>query len=417
MPDARETIRRAVAGRLDEAAQLLCDLIAEPSVAGQEASAQELMAAACERIGLETSFEEVPESLRDDPEYSHADVEPPYEGRCNVVAVRTGTGGGRSLILSSHMDVVPAEEWPEAFTPARDGDSIVGRGAVDAKGQVVTAWLALAALQDAQIAVAGDVELQSVIEEEPGGNGALALLRQGHKADGAIVLEGTDLHVHPANRGALWFRLKTFGKPVHMGRMHEGISALDKMTVVIEQLREYGERLVRESRGVPQFERYERPVQLNVGTIKGGEWPSMVPGEVTIEGGVGFLPNKRMDDVKHELREAVESVDDQWLKHNYELDFSKLHNDAYATPADHPLPQTLARACRDLGLESEVFGWNISCDARLYYHVGGMPTVVFGPGSVAQAHSIGEGLNLGEMQRAAEALALCIVEWCGTAGR
>jgi len=410
-----EGIRQAVAQRLAEAAQLLCDLIAQPSVAGREAGAQELMAQACERIGLEAAYHEIPESLRGDPEYSHADVEPPYEGRCNLVAVRRGSGAGRTLIVSSHTDVVPAEEWPEAFTPTRQGDCIIGRGAADAKGPLVAGWLALAALHDAGIALAGDVELQSVIEEEVGGNGALALLRQGRRADGAIVLEATELQVHPANRGALWFRLKTFGKPVHMGRMHEGVSALDKMIPVIAVLREYEERLVQESKGVPQFERYERPVQLNIGTIRGGEWPSMVAGEVTIEGGVGFLPNKRMEDIKRDLREAIESVNDEWLKAHYQLDFPKLHNDAYAIPSDHPLPQTLAQACRQLGLESEVFGWNISCDARLYYHVGGMPTVVFGPGSAAQAHAIGERLSLADIERAGEALALFVVRWCGLA--
>ena len=405
-------IRGAVDARLDDGAALLADLIAEPSTAGREAGAQARMYEALQGIGLDAAYHEIPESLRQDPEYSHADVEPPYAGRHNVVAAWPGARSGRSIILSSHTDVVPAEGWPEAFAPKRDGTTIAGRGAADAKGQMVTAWVALAALGDIGYEPAGTVEVHSLIEEEVGGNGALALLREGRLADGAIVLEATEGQVHPANRGALWFRLSVTGKPVHMGRLQEGVSALDKMVEVIARLKQYGERLVAESRNVPQFERYEQPVQLNIGTIRGGEWPSMVPGEATIEGGVGFLPNKRLDDVKRDLRAVVEALPDEWTRMHYTLDFPKLHNDAYAIPADHPLPQTLAAAARDVGLPGEVFGWNVSCDARLYYHVGGMPTVVFGPGQVAQAHSVGERIDLEDIRSAAEALALFVVRWC-----
>ncbi len=406
-------IRGAVDARLEGAADLLCGLIAERSTTGQEAGAQERMYGALDALGLEVSYHDISESLREDPEYSHADVEPSYAGRRNVVAAWSGRGEGRSAILSSHTDVVPAEGWPEAFAPQREGTVITGRGAADAKGQMVTAWLALAALRDVGWEPAGAVEVHSLIEEEVGGNGALALLREGSRADAAVILEATEGQVHPANRGALWFRLVVTGKPVHMGRLQEGVSALDKMLDVIARLKQYGEQLVAASRNVPQFERYEHPVQLNIGTIRGGEWPSMVPGEVTIEGGVGFLPNKRMDGIKGELREVIEAVPDEWTRTHYALDFPKLHNDAYAIPSDHPLPQTLAAAARDASLPGEVFGWNVSCDARLYYHVGNMPTVVFGPGQVAQAHSVGEHIDLEDVRTAAEALALFLVRWCG----
>ena len=258
--------------------------------------------------------------------------------------------------------------------------------------------------------------IQWVIEEEVGGNGALAAIREGHRADGVVVLEPTDLQIHPANRGAIWFRVTTTGKSVHMGRIAEGVSAIEKAIEAIRLLKDYEKGLVAQSKGIPLFERYDRPVQLNVGLIAGGLLPSMVPGECTLEGGVGFLPNKSMTHIKEELQQVLMSAEDPWLRDHVRLEFPKLHNDSYETDPGHPMVLSLREATRDCGLSSEVFGWNVSCDARLYSRIGGMPTVVFGPGSIARAHSREEGIDLGSICQAAGALTRFIVDWCGLAG-
>jgi acetylornithine deacetylase len=324
-------------------------------------------------------------------------------------------GGGRSLTLQTHSDVVPAGEWPRAFDPLVDGGRIIGRGATDCKGQIVTMLCALRALDELGVALAGDVECQVVIEEEVGGNGALALIRQGCQADGVIVLEGSDLNIHPANRGAIWFRLTTYGKSLHMGRRHEGVNAIEQMMEAIRLILQYEERLIGESRGQPLFARYENPVQVCLGTVHAGGWPSMVAGECVLEGGVGFLPNKRMAAVKQELWDAMMQTEDEWLRTHLKLEFPKLHNDAYQIPADHPLPVTLQAASRELGLSGEVFGWNVSCDARLYKCLADLPTVVFGPSDIRQAHAAGESIGIDEILTGAKVLALSIARWCGTA--
>jgi acetylornithine deacetylase len=132
-----------------------------------------------------------------------------------------------------------------------------------------------------------------------------------------------------------------------------------------------------------------------------------------MEGGVGFLPNKRMGAIKQELWDAVMRTEDQWLKEHFELRFDKLHNDAYAIPADHPLPVTMADACHEVGLASEVYGWNVSCDARLYNRVAGLPTCVFGAGTIADAHADGEKIVIEQMVGAAKGLVGSVVRWCG----
>ena len=411
-----ERLRQAATDHLPSARDLLCDLIRFPSVSGQEGPVIDYLRQRCGELSGAAELVPMPADITGDPDYSFGDAPFDYADRANLVFRRPGAGGGRSLVISAHVDVVPAADWAEAFAPRVEGDWVIGRGACDAKGQVATAWLALRTLDELGLRTRGDVEAQLVLEEEVGGNGALGLILAGHVADAALVLESTNHQVHPANRGAIWYRVKITGKSVHMGRIREGVSAHDKAIQVIEILRRYEQRLIAESRGVPLFERYEQPVQLNVGMVRAGDWPATVPGECVIEGGVGFLPNKRMAEVKRELEEAIRREADEWTREHFELTFPKLHNDAYQTDPGHPFVKSVAAACEEAGLRSEVFGFNVSCDARLYHHRGGIPTVVFGAGDPAQAHSMGERNSMDDIAKAAAALALLIAEWCGVEG-
>ena len=187
------------------------------------------------------------------------------------------------------------------------------------------------------------------------------------------------------------------------------------MMEAIRWMLEYEKKLIAASAGYPLFERYEAPVQLCLGTIKAEGWPSMVAGACELWGGVGFLPNKAMDDIKQELYEAVMHSDDEWLREHFELTFPRLHNDAYEIAPDHPLVITLHQAACDCGIPSEVYGWNVSCDARLYAKLANLPTVVYGASDIREAHSDGEKVPWSEVVQGAQGLAWAIVNWCGQA--
>ncbi|MCK4324071.1 MAG: M20/M25/M40 family metallo-hydrolase, partial [Armatimonadetes bacterium] len=358
-----DDISAAVAASAEQARAWLMQMISYPSTQGNEADCQAYIKELFEQVGWPAEYRQIPDELVEDPQYSHSEDEQPYEGRCNLVARRAGHGQGRSLILQTHADVVPASDWKEAFNPRFDGEFVHGRGSTDCKGQIAMVLMALAALDDLDVKLAADLEVQIVIEEEVGGNGALALIRQGCSVDGVIVAEASGLDVFPANRGAVWFRAKTTGTPTHMGRRHEAQNAIEKMMEAIKWMLVYEKELIAASAGYPLFERYEAPVQLCLGTIRAEGWPSMVAGECVLEGGVGFLPNKAMDDIKQELYEAVMRSDDEWLREHFELTFPRLHNDAYEIAPDHPLVTTLHQSVCDCGIASEVYGWNVSCDA------------------------------------------------------
>lgn len=420
--DATEAISACLSGNgpryRDLCVEWLSALVRCRSVSGKEAEAVEATASILDRIGVEFERVRMPADIRDDEYYTAPDSAPPdpWEDKDNLLAHAPALGvvAERSLIVCSHLDVVGvAEENADLFAPCVDGDCLRGRGAADAKGSAVSMLLALQALKDAGVRLRGSADLHLVVEEEIGGNGALAMVRERPPADGVVVCEPTSLHVHPANRGALWFKLITTGVSTHMGRAHEGVNAIEKAMEAIRLFRAYEARLLDESRTHPLFTRYEYPIQLNVGAIQGGVMPSMVPDAAVVEGGIGFLPGKTLNDIEQELHAAIQNGSDDWLKSHYELQFTRLRNEAYEIPPEHPLTQALAACCKAAGAPSEVFGWNVSCDARLYANVGGMPTVVFGPGDVKQAHSAGESVAIPEVVKAAEILARFMVSWCG----
>lgn len=407
-----DNIGSAVTARLDQAKRLLFDLIRIPSASGHEEEAIKLCQDAFAKAGAECELVPIQVDLPSDSEYSFSDVSVEYSGRHNLVAWRRGKGGGRSAILQSHVDVVPADDWADAFSPKENAGFIIGRGSVDAKGCVAAIWLAMSVVNDLSPELIGDVQCQIVVEEEVGGNGALSLIRQGYNADAAIICEGTSFAIHPSNRGALWFRIELEGLATHMGRKHEGISAIDLACEVLEALRNYEEWIVADSCGYPGFERYERPVQVNVGTLNAGTWPSMVPDRAVIEGGVGFLPNRSMAQVKEELAGLLATIPNQWIREHHSLSFPKLHNDSYETDFEHPAVKSLAVAANESGVTPDVLGWNVSCDARLYAKLGRMPTIVFGPGSIKDAHAKGEQIEVEQIRIAAEILVRFILNWC-----
>jgi acetylornithine deacetylase len=400
----------------ESAARLLCELIRFHSLVATEQEVQSFIFDYMSILGdFHPQYAPIDEDITDDVDYTNVPGHQSYAGRNNVILKIPGTGGGRSLLLNSHSDVVPGPE--KIFTPRHDGDIVYGRGACDAKGHIVTMVLLLRALNELGIRLRGDLMVQVAIEEEVGGNGSLSLIRQGHVADAAVVLESTDLQVCPSNRGAVWYRLAVQGKSVHMAKYYDGVNAVYEIADMLGILRDYETKLRSESHGVPLFPDDPSPVVVNLGMIRGGEWPATVAGNCVVEGGVAFLPNKRLQQIQEELTVAIEQGVNGWAKEHYTLDFSRLHNDAYATPTDHPAVQTLCRAADQIRGPEAPTGFVASCDARLFYHRGRVPTIVFGAGDLAYAHSAEEQINVNDMIKAAQALTLFAMDWCGVEGQ
>ncbi|HUT64080.1 MAG TPA: ArgE/DapE family deacylase, partial [Anaerolineae bacterium] len=396
---------------------VLMNLIRFPSVCGEEMGAVNCMKEVLLSAGFNPSIIPMNPEIKSHPEYTQYTIEPEWEGRGNLITVYGGNGKGKSLILNAHIDVIPAKSWPDAFEPKRNDDIIIGRGACDDKGGVVAGYIAMRALAECGITTAGSLNLHIVIDEETGGNGTLSLLYNGHNADAAIVAECTDNVICPANRGALWFQLTTTGISTHMGEIDKGISAIEKATRAIDILKDYEHYLIENFMDHHYFQGLEhRPIQLCIGMIKAGEWPSMVPDHCEVEGGIGFLPNKDIDEVKYEMRQWIKEKGDTWLCEHFNLRYDKLHNAAFEVASNHPFVTCMRAVAPEAGISSHIQGWPVSCDARLFPRVADMPVITIGPGKLEHAHSRNEQVKLSEIVKTAKLYAFTAIEWCGVEG-
>lgn len=407
----RNALRDALQARQEETTELLCDLIRIPSVPGHEGPVATLLAERLEGLVDAVELLPVTEEIRHDPDFSYPLRGLEYGERCNVRAVRRGRGGGGSLLLNTHLDVVPPSATQErAFEPqVRDG-MVFGRGACDAKGQLATAWAMLAALADLGVELPGDLILHLVIEEEVGGNGTLALVRRGEAADAAIVLEPSECVILPQIRGAVWFETVIYGQSGHSGQPGGTVSALLEAICAIEAFTAYHARCIAESRGkYPLFDQFENPAPLTVGQLVAGDWPAQAPQRAVLKGVLGVLPDRTKEQVMQEMRQALREAGDPWLAEHFDMDFTYRH-DASVIPPDHPLVQALSAACAAAGQPTRVSAMTASCDAWLYNNQLGIPTVVFGPGSLGVAHSDAEHIAVREVLMGAQVLAHLVTD-------
>ena len=354
-------------------------------------------------------------SLREDEDYADPVPGIDYEGRFNIRARRKGSGGGRSLLFNTHIDVVPPSQGQQRpFDPSVEDGVVRGRGACDAKGQVAALFAALLALKRLGVSLGGDILAHLVVEEEVGGNGTLAVTRRGEKADACIVMEPTDMRILSSVRGAVWFRVICTGKPGHNGRAGDTVSALKMAIRVIQILEGYHARLLAASRGIPIFDPFPNPMPITFGKLAAGDWPATAPARATVEGVLGLLPNKTRYQVMEEMRQAILDEGDAWLRDHFQLEFMYRH-DAHVLDTGHPLVSGLQEACRDAGSAGEVTAMTASCDSWFYNNQLGIPTVVFGPGSLGFAHTNDEQIRMEEIASAASVMVRFMERWCGRA--
>ena len=424
MTDRVRDAARAAADAVDPGAlrDELAAIVRIPSTTGRE---EALAASLAERLGaagmaVETIFPD-PAAIRADPAWPGEETE---RTTLPLIIGRMGTPGGRRVILSGHIDVVPPGD-PATWTAdpwggeVRDG-ALYGRGACDMKGGVAAILGAVRALVASGAAgrLGGELLVALVPGEEDGGQGTLAAIRAGVIGDLAIITEPANLEIVVAHAGALTFRLTVPGRAAHASQRREGVSALDNLYVVLRAL-EADETERNAAETDPLMTVLGLPYPTIVGIVAGGEWASTVLDRVVVDGRYGVKLGQSPADAARDLRRAIDDANesDPFLRdHPATVEIVGGQFGSGRVASNHPLPVGLGDAAESItGHRPALLGEPYGADMRLFINEGGTPCVMYGPGDVRVAHSADEHVPLAEVEMCARVLAAWVVGELGLA--
>lgn len=412
-------VHRAVDDGFDEQVALTRALVACPSLPRDERDAQILVEQAFVGAGLDVDRLAVDDALL--RQVADAPVSTPSpDGSFDVIGRRTGGGSGPTLAINGHIDVVPPGArhlWTrDPFDPHVEDGWLYGRGSGDMKAGLVAGLAAVAALDRAGIELEGSVVLQSVVEEECSGNGALACVAASVEADAVLLPEPVYGALMRAQMGIMWVRVRVDGSPAHASVRHGvGTNAIEAAWAIWDRVRWLESEWNGRRDSYPPFDDGPEPVRFVLGTIHGGDWPSSVPASCTIEFRCSTFPGQPLGDARAEIEQAVVAAAvDLELASIPEVSYPGLMAEGYVVPQDARFEATMRAASDGAGLPPLV-PWlsPAGSDARFFGNHANVPAVMFGP-RAERIHGIDERVELDSVRRVTVALALAAIGWCGT---
>ncbi|TPL23436.1 ArgE/DapE family deacylase [Mesorhizobium sp. B2-4-9] len=402
----------------DHAVGFLQKMVSIPSVTGDEAAIQKFVADYLGDIGLEVDMWETDwDELKKHPGYRP--VARGYEGRPNIVASLKGTGGGRSLLLNGHTDVIPVgngEGWSDNPWSAKiENGRIYGRGSCDMKSGVASHILAVQYLKELGFTPKGDVLINIVIDEEVSGHGTLDTVIRGYSADAGISGETSDLHVQPACIGRIWFEIEIQGKPAGIQQRYLGVSGIKLGQKIVEAVQELEDERVATIKH-PLYPSAIDSLPCIIGSFQSGNYPSAFPATALLKGSIGTVPGEDHEGVKQSLvkKIAEAAAKDEWMKdHPPVVRFVGYDAEASEIPREHAIVETVSRVYTEItGKQPTISGRQGAADTRFLNSYGHTPTVIFGPGSTAIMHANDEYVSIDDYITSIKVMALSIYDWC-----
>ncbi len=339
----------------------------------------------------------------------------PFFGRPSLVVSLPGKGKGKSLMFNAHADTVSAGEIKDwdcgPFSGNFTNGRVYGRGACDAKGPLISALWAMNVVGKLfPDGVGGDLMLELIPgEEDCVGLGTLGSIKRGYIADASIVLEPTENYPRCASRGGLRFKVTVRGKAIHGTLKWKGKDAIRSARKVLDSLDELENRWNDKNSDI-LFRPYPIARPVTVDKINGGLWQGMCADICKCEGYFELLPD---DDLVHWRQVFIDELVSLLPGEDIEIKFSENYY-GHKTSSASDLCRIAESVCRDFSTEITWNGWsafNSGCEAGVRARLNGTPTIVWGAGSIEQAHSPNEFIEFSSVELCAELLAQTALKW------
>jgi acetylornithine deacetylase/succinyl-diaminopimelate desuccinylase family protein len=420
--DLSQKIAHEVEARKEELMELLTKLIAFPTEsppARNTNDVQEFIQDYLKDLGFKTEKWDV------------------YPGDPNVVGILKGKVSEQynSLIINGHVDVAEVgdeKEWNKSpFTTYIKDSYIYGRGVADMKGGIAASLIAIKLLKELGITLQGDLQFQSVIGEEVGEAGTLDCTEKGYSADYAVVVDTSDLHIQ-GQGGVItgWITIQSKEtyhdglrrKMIHAGGGVKGASAIEKMMKIIAGLQD----LERHWAVTKSYEGFEPGINtINPAVIEGGRHAAFVADRCALWITVHFYPNEDYEEVIKEIEQHINAVAaaDPWSRENPPTftwggksmieDRGEIFPSLEIDPG-HPGTLLLVDSYEKLLTQKPTIGMSPTVTDAGWLGRAGIPTVIFGPGKLEDAHAVNEKVELRQLLDFTKVLATFIAKWCNT---
>ncbi len=298
-------------------------------------------------------------------------------GRFNVIARVPGRNPEKRVVLEAHMDTVSVSGMAiSPFDPViRDG-CLYGRGSCDTKAGLAAMMHAVASLDEPPPC---EVWLAAVIDEEFSFQGALALC-DGLHADAAIVAEPTSLRAVIASKGVLRWKIRTHGKAAHSSKPHLGVNAIGHMALIVSALEREAESLATTTHPLLGS------ATVNVGVIRGGVQVNFVPDSCEIEVDRRLLPGETPELVLANYSAMLADLRAVNPQMDARMDAPMLVDYALETSAEEQVAVVAQAVLRTMQLDDSLQGVPYGSDASKLSRQG-VPSIIFGPGSIDRAHA------------------------------
>ena len=368
----------------DDSLEFLHQLVRTPSLERDEKNCQLLVKKKFESLDLDTDMFDLPEEeIKKHPAYVPTKFS--YKDRPNVCGTLRGKGNGKSLMYLGHIDVVPTgpeETWD--LSPW-SGEYIDGklywRGSCDMKAGLVSMILAIEAIIECGYKLKGDVYLNSIIDEEVGGNGTLGCLLKGYKADACIQPEPTGLKkIAISGRGAQFFKIIVQGQSGGTEYKHSLVNPISKALEVFNAVEQFS--LIRESEAKHElYEEYFTKVPTGICKFHSGEWPSTVPEQAIMEGTLECLPGEDIHTINRRFVEYLQELGakDPWFKdHPINVVYDGLWFESAEIDRNDPIVSNIVKSSKKMIIDTPQIMGGGGSDLRLPILYANTPTVLFG---------------------------------------